>query len=150
MSASLGRDETSSSVTETDANSDTETGAESFHDALESLSLGGDEALEHIETPIDNWNNDNSHVTNDGGCEEMQKGDFESPKTMEDAEEDDSSTESDEADEIKEDEETILERESQMTVEEKQVFCVFICCIKSECLDLKVKPILTTNLAACV
>ena len=121
MSDALGRDETSSSVTETDANSDTETGVESFHDALENLSLGGDDVLGHVVTPSGNCNNDNNCVTN-CGCEETQNVDSTSAKTMEDAEEDARSTDSDDADEIKEDEELILERESRMTVEEKQVY----------------------------
>ena len=116
---------TTSSFTDTDTDSDTEPEVESFHDALENLTLGGDKAeitCDHIVTSSGDNQNDNETEATDAGCLETQNDDSMSAKTQ-DAEENYRMTDSDndDAGEVTVDEQAILDRESQMTLEERQV-----------------------------
>ena len=156
MSDLASKDNTSSHVT--DANSDTEPDVESFHDALETLALGGesrdntvldntdhtgddvvtpgdqtcdhavipgDHGDDHVVIPGDNNCNNVSGTSGSGGLE-TPKDNSESDDRMKEAEENCRMTDSDseEMDEVTVDEQAILDRESQMTLEEKQVCCV--------------------------
>lgn len=118
-------DDKTTTVINTDTDSDTEPEVESFHDALESLALGGDNAdnaCDHIVTPGGDNYNDKVNGVSGAGCSETQKDDSVSDNVMQDAEENHRMTDSDndEADEVTVDEQAILDRESQMTLEERQ------------------------------
>ena len=114
-------------LTDTDTDSDTEPEVESFHDALENLALGGDntnDTCDHIVTSSGDNHNDKETEASGDDCLETQNDDSISAK-MPDAEENDKMTDSDndEAEEVTVDEQAILDRESRMTLEERQVGC---------------------------